>query len=162
MAKRCYLALLVILTFTACAQKTDLTAQPSKHFTEADIQKLKWIEGTWRGTDGGKPFFERYRLDGSTLIIEGFEDVSLANVKDTTRFELKDGEFGTGEGEKRSVATSITDSAVQFVPPPGGKGNSYRFERQTDGTWNAVLEWPAVGGKPANQKVYRMERWPSK
>ncbi|HXU08596.1 MAG TPA: hypothetical protein VN743_06335, partial [Blastocatellia bacterium] len=36
---------------------------PSNKFTAADIAKLKWIEGTWRGMDGDKPFYERYKIE---------------------------------------------------------------------------------------------------
>lgn len=67
---------------------------PSTNLTAADIAKLKWLEGTWKGMDGDEPFFERYHFDGTTMIVEGFKDGSLKEVSDTTRFELKDGQFG--------------------------------------------------------------------
>lgn len=135
-----------------------LQAKPSKSITAADIANLKWIEGTWRGMDGDKPFFERYRFEGTTMLVETFADETLAKINDTSRFELKDGEFGSTQGERRSAASSITADAVQFIPAAGG-GNSFRFERQTDGTWNAVLEWTGKDKKP-QQKVYKMEPWP--
>lgn len=138
------------------------SATPGKNFTPADVAKLKWIEGTWRGMDGDKPFFERYRVEESALVVEGFEDESLAKVTDTGRFELKDGEFGKTEGDRRSAASEITDNYIQFVPAVGSKGNNFRFEKQNDGTWRAVLEWPATAEKPARQKVYVMEPWPKK
>jgi hypothetical protein len=37
--------------------------------------------------------------------------------------------------------------------------NRFRFERQSNGTWRAVLEWPATTDKPARQKIYIMEPW---
>ena len=131
---------------------------PSRSFTTADIAKLKWIEGTWKGMDGDKPFFERYRFEGdSKMIVEGFADETLTTVSDTSVFEFKDGEFGhTDERGNRSAASSITADAVQFAPV-GGSGNFYRFERQPGETWRAILEWPAQNGKPARQKVYVME-----
>ena len=132
-------------------------ATPSNKFTEADVAKLKWIEGTWRGMDGDKAFYERYRLEGSTLIVDGFADGTLEKINDTSRFELKNGEFGQGEGEKGSRASSITGTSVQFGPAGPGKGNYFRFEKQADGTWNAILEWPPTADKPAQQKVYKME-----
>ena len=150
-------------------------------FTPADLAKLKWLEGTWKGTGGEKPFFERYRFENdSTLAVETFADESLAKIVDTTKFELKDGEFGHDMGVRRAVASSITENAVQFVPAPtytrpaaNGSGpppqpggdqnqNSFRFERQSDGTWNAILQWPARDGKPESSKVYKMEPWPRK
>jgi hypothetical protein len=139
-------------------------ATPSNKLTEADVAKLKWLEGTWRGMDGQKPFFEGIRFEGSTMIVETYPDETLSKVGDTSRFELKDGEFGHTVGDQRSAASSISDRSVQFVPAaaePGGpaKGSTFRFERQDDGTWNAVLETPATGSRPASQKVYKMEPW---
>lgn len=128
---------------------------PSNKFTEADVAKLKWLQGTWKGINDGKPFYERYRFEGSTLVVEGFDDEKLTNVSDTSRFELKNGEFGNTEGDQRSAATEITDDHVQFVPV-GGSGNSFRFERQSGGTWQAVLEWTGPDNNP-RRKTYIME-----
>ena|SRR5687767_1775915 len=136
-------------------------ATPSKNFTAADVAKLKWIEGSWRGMDGDKPFYERYRIDGTAMIVEGLKEDGTADGE-PGRFELKNGEFGKGEGDKRSAASEITDSFIQFVPAVPGKGNNFRFERQSDGTWMAILEWPATADKPARGKVYKMEPWPPK
>ena len=137
-------------------------ATPSKSFTSADVAKLKWIEGTWRGMDGDNPFYERYRIEGTAMIVEGLKEDGSADGE-PGRFELKNGEFGKGEGEKRSAASEITDSFIQFVPAVPGNRNSFRFERQSDGTWMAILEWPATADKPAaSGKVYKMEPWQPK
>ena len=137
------------------------TATPSKSFTPADVAKLKWIEGTWRGMDGDKPFYERYRIEGTAMIVEGLKEDGSTDGE-PGRFELKNGEFGKGDGEKRSAASEITDTFIQFVPAVPGKGNNFRFERQSDGTWMAILEWPATADKPARGKVYKMEPWQPK
>lgn len=149
---------------TQTAENPRPAATPSNQFTEADVAKLKWLEGTWRGMDGQKPFFERIRFEGSTMIVETFADETLAKVNDTARFELKDGEFGHTIGSQRSAASSITDNSVQFVPgapEPGAppKGNTFRFERQADGTWLAILETSAAPGRAAAEKTYKMEPW---
>jgi hypothetical protein len=166
MFEKCYRFLpflaLVAIIGVACTKSDSASSSntsPTAKFTPSDVAKLKWIEGTWRGMVGDKPFFERYTIENDAMIVEGFEDGSFAKSNDTTRFELKNGEFGSGEGEQRSVATSITDNAVQFIPAVAGKGNRFRFERQTDGTWNAILEWLATNDKPARQKIYKMEPW---
>jgi hypothetical protein len=139
-------------------QPGDVQSTPSKNFTAADVAKLKWIEGTWRGMDGDKPFYERYKVEETALVVETLKpDGSVEGAPD--RFELKDGEFGKDEGDQRSVASEITDDYIQFVPAVGGKRNSFRFERQPNNTWRAVLEWPAKGDKPAGQKIYVMEPW---
>ena len=131
---------------------------PSKKFTTADVAKLKWIEGTWRGMDGDKPFYERYKIEETAMVVESLKaDGSVNGQPD--RFELRDGEFGKDDGDKRSVASEITADYIQFVPAVPGKGNNFRFERQSNGTWRAVLEWPAKADKPAGQKIYIMEPW---
>ena len=142
----------------ANAARPAAQATPGRNFTSADVAKLKWIEGTWRGMDGDKPFYERYRVEETAMVVESLnEDGSVDGEPD--RFELKDGDFGKGEGEKRSAASEITDDHVQFVPAVAGKGNNFRFEKKGDGTWHAVLEWPATAEKPARQKTYIMEPW---
>jgi hypothetical protein len=136
--------------------QVDTRQKPKTSFTAADVAKLKWIAGDWRGMDGDKPFYERYRFEGTTMIVETYADETFSNAPEVSRFELKNGEFGSSEGERRSAASSITDDSVQFVPVSGG-GNSFRFERQPAGKWRAVLEWPATNDKPARQKIYLME-----
>ena len=133
-------------------------AQTQK-FTTADLQKLRWIEGVWRGTgDANKPFFERYRFEGdSVLAVDGFEDETLKRVNDTTRFELKNGEFGGGNEGSRWVARWIDDRGVEFGPAVKVR-NSFRWERESNDTWKATIIIPANENKPAQQRVYKMER----
>lgn len=133
-------------------------ATPAKKFTAADVAKLKWIEGTWRCQNGDKPFYERYKIEETAMVVETLKaDGSVDG--EPGRFELKDGEFGKDEGDQRSVASEITADHIQFVPAVGGKTNSFRFERQPNNTWRAVLEWPAKDDKPARTRIYIMEPW---
>src|SRR6185369_5746403 len=111
----------------------------SKKFTAADVAKLKWIEGTWKGMDGDKPFYERYKIEETAMVVESLK-ADGSPKGEPERFELRNGEFGKDEGDNRSVASAITADYVQFVPAVPGKGNSFRFERQANGTWRAVLE----------------------
>ncbi len=130
-------------------------ATPRNDFTAADVAKLKWIEGTWRGMDGDKPFYERYKIEQNAMVVESLmEDGSVDGTPG--RFELNDGQFGKGEGEVRTAASEITDTSIQFVP--AGNGNSFRFVKQPHG-WDAILEWPAKAGKLASSKTYKMEPW---
>jgi hypothetical protein len=130
-----------------------------KPITAADLKQLRWIEGAWRGTgDVEKPFFERYRFDGDTaLVVESFDDESLGKVTEVTRFELRDGKLGNwGEGA-RWVATQLGEDSVTFEPTAKAK-NTFRWQRESADVWKAVLDYPATEGKPARQRVYRMER----
>lgn len=129
--------------------------------TTADLQKLRWIEGTWRGTGVDQaPFFERYRFENeTTLAVDSFEDEKVTKVTDTGRFELKDGEFGGGSEGSRYAATAIDDTSITFAPIVKAR-NFFVWKRESKDSWTAILSWPAANNKPAGERIYNMERWP--
>jgi hypothetical protein len=126
------------------------------------LAKLRWIEGTWRGTGGDvPPFYERYKFENeSTLVVETLTDETLTKVEDTSRFELKDGHFGHSEGDSGSVAVALNDNSISFAPY-GKPANRFRFQRESENSWKAVLNWTDKTGV-AKERVYNMERWPPK
>ena len=130
-------------------------------FSTADLGKLRWIVGTWRGTGGGvPPFFERYQFENEySLVVETFTDQTLRKVDDIRRFVLMDGQFGNSEGGSGSVATALDDNSITF--DQFGKGSSFRWQRETDNSWKAVLTWTDKTGA-AKERIYNMERWPAK
>jgi len=152
---------LLVLLFAACQRSPDAQTNRAdvKKFSTADIAKLRWIEGTWRGSGvDQKPFFERYRFENeSTLVVDSFPDEKLDKISETSRFELKDGKFGNGS----YGASSIDDNGINFEPVANAK-NSFRWERVSTDLWKATLKWPADGNKPARERVYNMERIPGK
>ncbi|HEV2826463.1 MAG TPA: hypothetical protein VGW76_02585 [Pyrinomonadaceae bacterium] len=166
----------MLVVSTGCAQtKSDSVAQNAasqspaaasrspipKQITPAELAKLRWIEGAWRGTGGEvPPFFERYKFENeSTLVVETLEDESLSKVTDVSRFELKDGHFGSGTADAGSVAIALDDNSISFAPL--GKGNFFRFQRESDNSWKAILNWTDKNGAP-KERVYLMQRLPDK
>lgn len=154
--------LFVSPTPSARAQETSTQAAKPKKISPVELVKLRWIEGTWRGTgDIDKPFYERYYFEGdSTLVVEGLADETLSKVTDVTRFELKDGAFGNAGEGSRWVATQLEDKSVTFEPFAQAR-NSFRWQQESKDVWKAILNWPATGDKPARQRVYLMERLPT-
>lgn len=137
------------------AQGSPAPVPSPKTITTADLQKLKWIEGTWRGAgEVQPPFFERYKFENdSTLMMEELADESLIKVNSTTRYELKDGRFGTD----RAVATALDDTSVTFSPLIPGR-NSFRWQSESKDSWKAILTLPATGKAPAKETIYKLER----
>lgn len=150
------LATLLVLLFAACQRSPDAQTNRSvaTNFTTADVAKLRWLEGTWRGSGVDQaPFFERYRFENeSTLAVDSFPDEKLDRVEDTSRYELKDGRFGSAN----YAASAIDNNSVNFEPIAAK--NSFRWERVSENAWKATLKWPAEGNKPAGERVYNMER----
>ena len=135
------------------------TPKPATITTE-ELKKLRWIEGTWRGTGVDQaPFFERYKFENdSTLLTESFADETLSKVTEVTRYELKDGHFSNGGEGSRWVLTHLDNDSAKFEPVAEAQ-NSFVFRRISKDKWKATLTWPAKGDKPAGEKVYDMERW---
>jgi hypothetical protein len=146
----------------ASPSATPSTSPVPLQITAADLGKLRWIEGTWRGTGGGvPPFYERYKFENdSTLVVEGLADETFTKVNETSRFELKDGHFGHSEGESGSLATALDDNSISFEPF-GKPSNSFRFQRESNDSWKAILKWTDKTGAP-KERVYNMERWQAK
>ena len=155
-----YAAPTVVPSASPTTQPPPISPVP-KQITPADLTKLRWIEGSWRGTGGDvPPFYERYKFENdTTLVVESLADETLSKVDDVSRFELKDGHFGSSDGDSSSVATALDDNSISFAPV--GKGNYFRFQRESDNSWKAILNWTDKTGAP-KERIYLMERWPAK
>ena len=90
-------------------------------------------------------------------MVETLADETLSKVTDVCRFELKDGHFGSGTNESGSVATALDDNSITFEPL-GKSGNSFRFQRESDNSWTAILNWTDKDGTP-KERIYHMVRW---
>ena len=155
--------------------------KPATPFSPADVAKLKWVEGTWRASgEDMEPSYERYKFDDDkAIMIESFEDEKMDKPSESTRFELKDGEFTATGGKSRWTANEITDDSVTFFrvstePPkpsnaPAGHApvempdygpKSLRWQNNKDGTWKVTVDWPETGDQKAMQKTFVMERLP--
>lgn len=127
--------------------------------TPREFRRLRWIEGSWRGSgDGQAPFYERYRFaDDSTLIVDSFPDSTLASVTESTRFELRGGRLGNASTTTRWVASRLDGRAVDFVPEVGVR-NTFTWRYESRDSWWALLHWPASETRPARDASYHMER----
>ena len=157
----------IVAVAACCIAAARLHAQPAAHAAQAapaarvtadQFARLRWIEGTWRGTGVDQPpFYERYRMaDDSTIVMESFEDSTLARVTSSARVELRDGRLSNvGEGAVW-VASKLGPTHVTFAPVEGAR-NTFTWRRVSADAWTATLSWP---GQPQGQRerVYRMGR----
>lgn len=121
----------------------------------ADFERLRWLEGNWRGAlpDGGF-FHERYHfVDDSTIVMHSFSDSTFTVVTDSSRITLRDGTVAN-EGGARSVATALDSSSVSFSPERPGS-NHFTWTRESADRWTASLR---SSGQAPRMTVYRLER----
>lgn len=127
----------------------------------ADLRAVRWIVGTWRGSDGQAPFYERYQfLDDSTLLVESFKDSTLADVSESTRFELRSGRLANAVPENAAqwVAVRLAGGAITFAPVRRAR-NRFTWRPESADVWIAELAWPASNAASARTRTYRMVRW---
>jgi hypothetical protein len=148
MIKKLFNPLLISLMTIACGQP-ETTANGSGNDSQAsrisvnysanDLEKIKWIEGKWKGTYKTKPFYEIYHFPNDTTL----EIISYEwNGKDSSKTSKssvywKDGAFYLGN-ELNWKVTEITDSSIFMIP--NNKASNEILWKYHDGTsWDAIL-----------------------
>jgi hypothetical protein len=126
--------------------------------TAADLQRLRWLEGHWRGTgESGNPFYESYRfLNDSTIQSHTFTDSTFAQAGDSSLIMLSGGELTSRGGGMEWVATEIDSAGVHFDPRENAR-NAFTWSRDSPTRWTALLRWVDADGA-SREMLYRMER----
>jgi hypothetical protein len=110
--------------------------------SKAQLNELRWIEGTWLGTGAGVPAFaEAYKFSNDTTIdIAFYADSTAAKVGSTGKIVLSAGQlFYSGNGTE-FVATKISPTSVTFVPKGTNGKNVFEFTTVSPTKWTASLK----------------------
>lgn len=147
---------LIIVAAWACGPAREEQPARTTAFTLANFQMLRWLEGTWRGSEaGGRPFFEGYHFSNDTLLrILYYADSTITQVSDSGSVYLSGGSIyhETGGGVWRAIA--LDTNSIEFEPHEG-VNNSFSWTRISDTTWVATLRFP-----DSPSRAYRLEKWP--
>lgn len=153
--------LLPLLAFfaslTACKQASYPTYK--RDFTKTDLEKLRWIEGRWRGSDtkGQNPFYERYLFNSDSKIeTASFADATFTKTNDTGLVYFENGEIIHKGGEMTWAASKLNDGLIEFVPKEKAS-NSFIWQKESADAWTARLINKDAQGKLI-ETIYRMER----
>ena len=128
---------------------------PERQYTAADLQKLRWLEGQWRGEGGGaSPFYERYHFASDDLLeTASFPDSAMTKPTGQGVVKLENGLLiHRGDDGSTWVATKLDERTIHFAPKEKAR-NTFAWERESADVWRARLN---VG--QSNERVYRMER----
>ena len=128
------------------------SATTTTTFTKGDLEKLRWIEGNWKGMDGNNPFYELYSFtNDSTLQITSY-DWNGTDSSKTTRTYLvwKYNHYFLGDSLNWRV-DALTRNSV-FLIPNYKASNKILWQKKDQNSWEAVLT------SPKGVKNYKMER----
>lgn len=136
-----------------------LPAVDAAAVTVAEFQKLRWINGPWRGfmSDGNK-FYEWYRfLDDSTIHKTEHADSTFGTPSGESRIMLRNGVVVDSSARSLYVATRLDSSGVDFAPKRGAT-NTFTWTREDTTKWSATLRWTDKDGRPQTT-VYALHRF---
>ena len=149
----------LVLTGSSYIFAQENNAKGKTEFAKHDIAKLRWIEGSWRGTsaDGKLIFYEDYHLADNELVIKSYaQDSTFTMIKRQGKVYFRKGEIiHEGEGMLWS-ATKLNDTQIEFAPKKKAT-NSFIWQRETEDVWLARLMSKDEKGQ-TTEDVFRMER----
>lgn len=148
------LPVLLGLALSACAVEREAVGSPSARFSTADFATLRWLEGTWRGSDTvGASFFEGYRFAGDTLIrIVHYADSTQTRVADSGSVYLSGGAIYHEAGATVWRATQLDSAGIHFTTTQNA-GTTSSWTRFNRDSWLATLR-TSLGGVT----TYRLTR----
>jgi hypothetical protein len=158
MKKLILVAIVVLLAMPFIWMQAQSSGE-QKEFSKADLHKLRWIEGTWRGSENGQGgFYERYRFaDEDVLETESLgPDLTSPKTGDKGSVYISDGNILHRGGSMVWIATAVDDKSIHFAPKENAS-NSFSWEKESSDVWVARLKFNDSQGRPV-EKVYRMER----
>ena len=121
-------------------------------YSRNDLQKIKWIEGKWKGMDGENPFYEIYEfINDTTLMITGYDWNGTDSSNSSYDYLVwADDAYYLGK-DKNYKTVSITYNEIKMVPVKAS--NNVLWKAVDDNSWEAILET-----KKATKK-YLMQRF---
>jgi hypothetical protein len=142
-------ALLLFIGVYGCKTKSPSVTTT---FTKGDLEKLRWLEGAWKGLDGVRPFYEHYTItNDSTLHITSYDwNGADSSNTTTTAIAWKQNHYFLGDSLNWRV-DAITHNTV-FLIPNYKAANKIIWKKKNQNTWEAVLT------SPKGVKIYQMER----
>jgi hypothetical protein len=158
--QRPILALVITIAFLSVSRTDGHSQSPPTPatVTPAQFNSLRWLEGTWLGTQNGEnPFYEGYRfINDSTIRTFTLQDSTARQPSDSGAIILKHGVVSSGSGNTLYVVTALDSTSVHFEPVRNAR-NSFTWTRTSPDSWTATLQWTDQQGTP-QQRIYRMRR----
>jgi hypothetical protein len=128
-------------------------ATETAQYAKMDLQKIKWIEGKWKGLYNGKPFYEIYTfVNDSTLESLSYHwDGKDSSKTSRSYVHYKNGFYYLGDKDNYKVV-SITENEIKMLPNVEAN-NDVLWKRRDSTGWDAILK------APSQTNTYNMERF---
>ena len=159
------IGLLALACGKAAENRADTAAAPAPPppdavtVSVADFQKLRWINGPWRGfMSNGEKFYEWYKFENdSTILKTEHPDSTFGTPSGESRIILRNGIVIDSSARSSYVATRWDTLGVDFAPRRGAT-NSFTWTKEGPTQWAATIRWTDKDGRPQTV-VYALHRF---
>lgn len=127
--------------------------------TMADFQKLRWLNGPWRGfMANGEKFYEWYKFENdSTIVKTEHPDSTFGRPSGESRIMLRNGIVVDSSMRSSYVATRLDSTGIDFAPRRGAT-NNFTWTREDTTKWSATIRWVDKDGRPQSV-LYALHRF---
>ena len=127
--------------------------------TMADFQKLRWLNGPWRGfMANGEKFYEWYKFENdSTIVKTEHPDSTFGTPSGESRIMLRNGIVVDSSMRSSYVATRLDSTGIDFAPRRGAT-NNFTWTREDTTKWSATIRWVDKDGRPQSV-LYALHRF---
>ncbi|HKR06190.1 MAG TPA: hypothetical protein VJY62_16260 [Bacteroidia bacterium] len=121
-------------------------------YSKNDLQKIKWIEGMWKGLDGETPFYEIYKIINDTTLMITSYDWNGTDSSNTSYdyVQWKEDAYYLGKNQNYKTV-SMSEREIKMIPIKASNDITWRLVDSN--SWEAIL-----AGKKATKK-YHMQRF---
>jgi hypothetical protein len=155
----------VVLMTAACSAHDAGNGQPGSSrvgadsgatVTMTDFGKLRWLDGSWRGTlPKGGYFYERYEfVDDSTITMHGYADSTFSAANDSAQIVFRGNKVYDRGVSAEWIASRVDEKSIEFSPVKNAS-NSFVWNPVSNDQWTATLK--SANGISTNYDMQRVK-----
>jgi hypothetical protein len=118
-------------------------ANCQSRFNSADLRKMKWLEGTWKGIANGEPFYEAWKFVNDSVMVNFGIDVKNGDtlIEESAPMILSRGEIWMGQ-TIRWKASRLVGNEIVLKNDTAKFSNTIIWMHTSDDHWFTILEHP--------------------
>ena len=115
-----------------------------KKFTSQEFASLKWLQGSWKGMAGDKPFYEAWRWVNDSVLVNFVIEIKNNDtlITESGALLLKNGLITLGQKPSQWQATRLMPNEIVLKNDSLPYSNTIVWLHTTDDHWFTILEHP--------------------
>ena len=108
------------------------------------LQKLKWLQGAWKGSAGAEPFYEGWRFYNDSILVNFAIEIKGRDtvIKESSALVLRNGQLTLGQKPAQWAATPLTANELVLRHDTLKYSNTIIWLHTKEDHWFTILEHP--------------------